>query len=52
MPEPELTLVRDARASLVHVRDKRTGQCRGCVEAGLFELLRILILAERGGNLS
>ena len=59
MPEPELILLRDARGSLVHIRDRRTGQCRGCaclparqVEAGLFELLRILILSEKGRNLS
>ena len=52
MPEPDLILVRDTRGSLVHIRDRKTGQCHGCVEAGLFELLKILILSEKGRNLS
>lgn len=46
MPEQELVLVRDARGSLVHVKDAR-GRCLGCVEAGLFELLRTAVLAEQ-----
>jgi hypothetical protein len=40
-----LVLVRDVRGSLVHVRDQQTGECLGCVEVGLFELLKNLILA-------
>lgn len=41
-----LVLVRDPRGSLVHVRHRETGECLGCIEVGLFELLRSLILAE------
>ena len=40
-------IVRDARGSLVHVRDAKTGECVGCVEVGLFEIVRDLILRER-----
>jgi hypothetical protein len=42
-----LVLVRDVRGSLVHVRHQKTGECFGCVEVGLFELLKNLILAEQ-----
>jgi hypothetical protein len=41
-----LVLVRDAGGSLVHVRHQKTGECFGCVEVGLFELLKGIILAE------
>ena len=44
MPEV-FTLVRDPRGSVVHVR-KQDGECIGCVETGLFEVIRALILAE------
>ena len=40
-------LVRDARGSLVHVRHRQSGECVGCIEAGLYEIVRTLILAER-----
>ena len=43
---PNLILVRDARGSLVHVRNRKTNECLGCIEVGLFELLKTLILAE------
>jgi len=43
---PEVfTLVRDPRGSVVHVR-KQDGECIGCVETGLFEVLRALIVAD------
>jgi hypothetical protein len=42
----DLVLARDARAALVHVRSRQTGECLGCIEVGLFEILRDLILAE------
>jgi hypothetical protein len=42
--------VRDARGSLVHVRRKEDGECVGCIEAGLYELVRALILAESGDD--
>jgi hypothetical protein len=42
-----LLLVRDVRGSLVHVRHQKTGECFGCVEVGLFELLKSLILSEQ-----
>jgi len=45
MPEV-FTLVRDPRGSVVHVRRRLDGECIGCVEAGLFEVIRALILAE------
>ena len=40
-------IVRDARGSLVHVRRRDDGECVGCIEAGLFEIVRALVLAER-----
>jgi hypothetical protein len=39
-------LERDRRGSVVHVRDRQTRECIGCVEVGLFEILRLLVLAE------
>ncbi len=46
MPEPSFVIVRDARGSLVHVRRRDNGECVGCIEAGLYEIVRALILAE------
>ena len=46
MPGP-FVIVRDARGSLVHVR-KADGECVGCIEVGLFEIVRSLILADPG----
>ncbi len=43
MPEPGFVIVRDPRGSLVHVRNTRTGACVGCIEVGLFEIVRTLI---------
>jgi hypothetical protein len=40
-------IVRDARGSLVHVRRRDDGECIGCIEAGLFEVVRALVLEER-----
>jgi hypothetical protein len=39
-------IVRDARGSVVHVRRRDDGECVGCIEAGLFEVLRALIADE------
>ena len=39
-------IVRDARGSLVHVRRRSDGACMGCIEVGLFEIVRTLVLAE------
>ena len=39
------SVVRDPRGSAVHVR-KADGECIGCVETGLFEVLKALILSE------
>ena len=39
-------IVRDARGSLVHVRRRGDGQCFSCIEVGLYEIVRGLILAE------
>ena len=45
MPEP-FVIVRDARGSLVHVRRRDGGGCVGCIEVGLYEVLRALIAEE------
>jgi hypothetical protein len=39
--------VRDTRGALVHVRTER-GECIGCVEVGLFEIVRQVIEDEAG----
>jgi hypothetical protein len=39
-------IVRDARGSLVHIRRRDDGECIGCIEAGLFEVVRALVLEE------
>jgi hypothetical protein len=36
---------RDARGSLVHIRT-RDGECVGCIETGLHEIVRAAIFAE------
>jgi hypothetical protein len=38
-------LVRDARGALVHVRTA-TGECIGCIEVGLFEIVRQVVEEE------
>jgi len=45
--EQVFELVRDVRGSLVHVRRRDDGECIGCIEAGLFEIVRLLVLEER-----
>jgi hypothetical protein len=40
------TITRDARGSLVHVRRRGDGECVGCIEAGLYDVLRSLIREE------
>jgi hypothetical protein len=39
-------IVRDARGSLAHVRRRDDGECVGCIEVGLFEIVRMMIVAE------
>jgi hypothetical protein len=39
-------IVRDARGSLVHVRRRDDGECVGCIEVGLYEVLRSLVREE------
>ena len=46
MPEQAFLIARDARGSLVHVRRRGDGGCVGCIEVGLFEIIRALIVAE------
>lgn len=41
-------IVRDPRGSLIHVRTKE-GECIGCIEVGLYEVVRALLMAEREG---
>jgi hypothetical protein len=48
MPEPVFVIVRDARGSLVHVRRRDDGECVGCIEVGLYEIVRAAILPEGG----
>jgi hypothetical protein len=50
VPGTSFVIVRDPRGSLVHVRDARTGECVGCVEAGLFELIRAALNADAGAG--
>ena len=45
MPGP-FVIVRDPRGSLVHVRRRDGGGCLGCIEVGLFEIVRSLIVDE------
>ena len=45
MPEPVFVIVRDARGSLVHIRRRDDGECLGCIEVGLYEIVRTLVLA-------
>ena len=40
-------IVRDARGALVHVRTE-TGECIGCIEVGLYEIVRTVIEEEAG----
>jgi hypothetical protein len=47
VPETAFELVRDPRGSLVHVRRRDDGECVGCIEAGLFEVVKSLVLVER-----
>jgi hypothetical protein len=39
-------IVRDARGALVHVRTE-SGECIGCIEVGLFEVIRMVIEHEQ-----
>ena len=39
-------IVRDVRGSLVHVRRRDDGECVGCIEVGLYEIVRSAILAD------
>lgn len=41
-----LILERDLNGALVHVRNRRTRECVGDIEAGLFEIVREIIRAE------
>jgi len=39
-------LVKDARGAQVHVRRRDTRECLGCIEAGLYEIVRAVIEEE------
>ena len=43
-------IVRDARGSLIHVRRRDDGACVGCIEVGLFEIVRTLVIEEEVGR--
>lgn len=47
---PPFEIVAGPRGSLVHVRNRRTGACCGCIGAGLYEIVRALVLAEPGAQ--
>ena len=42
MPPP-FVIARDARGALVHVRRRDTGECLGCIEVGLYEVVKAMI---------
>ena len=44
--EKPFEIVRDLRGSQMHVRDRRTGECLGCIELGLYEIVRSVVVAE------
>ena len=46
MPDGFL-IERDARGSLVHVRRANDGECIGCIEVGLYEVVRAIVIAEQ-----
>jgi hypothetical protein len=48
MPRLIFELVRDSRGSLVHVGRRDDGECVGCIEVGLYEIVRSLVLEEVG----
>ncbi len=50
MDERAFVIGRDARGAVVHVRRRDDGECIGCIEAGLFEIVRTLVMEERGGR--
>lgn len=50
MPELALEIARDPRGSLVHVRSRQSGECVGCIEVGLYEIVRALIRQEAAGS--
>jgi hypothetical protein len=39
-------IARDARGSLVHIRRRDDGECVGCIEAGLYEIVRALVMED------
>lgn len=45
MPQP-FVIRKDPRGAPVHVRRKDTGECVGCIEAGLFAIVRAMIEEE------
>ena len=46
MRDAVFEIARDARGSLVHVRRRDDGECMGCIEIGLYEILRSMIVNE------
>ncbi|MEX2225365.1 MAG: hypothetical protein WEB52_02820 [Dehalococcoidia bacterium] len=45
MPGP-FVIRKDARGAQIHVRRRDTGACVGCMEAGLYEVVRAVIEEE------
>lgn len=46
-PPAPFEIVRDGRGSLIHVRRKDDSECIGCIEVGLFEVVRLIVLHEK-----
>lgn len=44
-PSP-FEIERDTRGSLVHVRKRDSGECVGCIEVGLYEIVRSIVEQE------
>ncbi len=42
----QFVILRDPRGSQIHVRNARTGECMGCVEVGLYEIVREVLREE------
>ena len=49
MDERAFVIGRDARGSVFHVRRRDDGECVGCIEVGLYEIVRALVMAEQAG---
>jgi hypothetical protein len=49
MPGP-FVITKDPRGAQVHVRRRDTGECIGCIEAGLFAIVRAVVEEEMAAS--